>query len=596
MKRPGGFTVSGLGLSLCCLALWNCAHVEAPPGGPPDKLPPYVAGVFPAPEQTQVDREAKIRLQFSEWIKSDLTADRIVLNPALPGKLRLDVDGTLLTLAHDSLFRANTTYGLYFPNAVQDMAGLSMDSSFRLAFSTGPSLDSAVLSGRLFLSAGKPVKDAWVGLYPRLREAAIPRRGQRRKMPWPDSIPNPWREKPLYLEPCDSLGRFDFRNLTPGHYGVLGFIDANHNHLPDAGENIAVGPAGIRVGPSAPPSLVMRLGDSDTSSLKLVQTTWVPAGMPGPKSKRVSGALRLKFNRNLAWPQASEPRFYRMWPLGDSASFRPVSVDLNPDRELELWLKDLETSQRYGLSLNGLKDEAGGALDTSRANATFEVTPPTDSTPMAFSLWLRPDLVGPPVKAGAEPMVGMREVLVRASQPLPDSAFEQLAGRWKVRLDSVPLTAKAERAGAFSIRLSWPAPKDSGKAIDIGMQGIRLPTDTSTASPPVQPVGRLNLLKPSQWAKLTLQVDAAILGWTAELKRIKGPESRVFRLSQSQSVLDSLAPGIWTLAFFADQNGDGHWFPGKAFPWSSQEPASNWPDTLDLQANNPGRSLKLDGR
>lgn len=589
-----GARVFGASIFFAVWAWVGCAHVEAPPGGPPDKIPPYVAGVFPQPGQTQVPRDVAIQIQFSEWIKAEGLQQRIVLNPALPGKLRVEAQGEGLLIRSDSLLRANTTYRLVLPAQIKDMAGLGMDSAFNLIFSTGPALDSGVIAGRVFATDATKLNTVWVALYLEAREQALPRRGQKKKLPWPDSSANPWREKPTVLSLCDSSGAFRLTGLAPGRYGLLAFVDANQNQLPDNGEAMGIGSSAIRVQGSEAPWQSLKLSSQDTMALKLAKATWVAAA--NLDSGHVAGAVKVNFSRQPAWPRSTQIAAYSVTAGETGEEMHPKSIGLSPEGDVELWFPRLPRSARLTLRVRGLIDEAGRGLDTARASQGFETQPRSDSLPNQFTLWASNAQNGRPQAISKDTTSPGETLLLRGSLPLSDSAFTALQTDLSVRADSLVLPVTLSRQGPYALSLTWKAWPATAKALYVGQASKSpLPTDTSRPAPKVSPIGRVNWLEKDQGGAVKITLGPRYQGWTAWMSRKGSLDTRVQRLPTAENRVESLLPGVWRLWLWGDQDGDGAWHPGRLHPWQSQEPAIAWPDTVLIKAGEEAGPIRLDG-
>jgi len=70
------------------LFLAGCATVEAPSGGPEDKLPPRVAGIYPHPNSVNQSTELLIKVQFDEWISSTVPRSAITISPPIEKKMQ----------------------------------------------------------------------------------------------------------------------------------------------------------------------------------------------------------------------------------------------------------------------------------------------------------------------------------------------------------------------------------------------------------------------------------------------------------------------------------------------------------------------------
>ncbi len=65
-----------------------CATQVAPSGGPEDKLPPRVAGVYPAPNTTNHPNELMVKLEFDEWINASIPRSAVSISPPIDKTLR----------------------------------------------------------------------------------------------------------------------------------------------------------------------------------------------------------------------------------------------------------------------------------------------------------------------------------------------------------------------------------------------------------------------------------------------------------------------------------------------------------------------------
>jgi Bacterial Ig-like domain len=580
----------------------GCAHVEPPPGGPVDKIPPYVVGVFPAPAQTEVSRDAEITLKFSEWVRSEGIQSRVALSPTLPGKVRVESDGDQLVFRHDSLFRENTTYRMVLPVDLKDMNGVALDSAFELVFSTGKAIDSGVLEGRFFQWPKGKLQQAWVALYSHNRQGLVARRGEKRKAPWPDSVVQAWREKPTYLTSVDSSGGFRFGALAPGRYGVLGFMDANQNQLPDNGEAMGIGPAGILIGDVTPPDLSMRMAPLDTQKLRLTKVTWVPA--TDSSEGFLAGALKVGFNRFPAWNKAELLDAFLVSPVTTEQGFKafraqPEASAMSPEGDLELWFPKLPANQRLMLKASQLTDAEGLPLDTSRSSLTFEAVPPPagNKAMPKWTLWNTDASTRKPMSFTKENLPPVSSLLLRADMPIPDSLFRAWSGKWELKVDSIPVSLSSKREGPYGVRLSWSLPKKSLKSFSLARlpDTASSPADSSKAKPPSPTqMGQWVALDSTQWSSIKLKPDSHWLGWTGILRRESSDDSRQFRLGTGNEIkIDSLVPGVWRLSVYADQNGSGSWNSGSLYPWQSQEPTAYWTDSLKLEAGQAAGPVSI---
>ena len=92
--------------SLLSALLVACATQVAPSGGPEDKLPPRVAGVYPAPNTTNHPNELMVKLEFDEWINASIPRSAVSISPP-PFKV------PSLSIFTAWTYQANVTMALY---------------------------------------------------------------------------------------------------------------------------------------------------------------------------------------------------------------------------------------------------------------------------------------------------------------------------------------------------------------------------------------------------------------------------------------------------------------------------------------------------
>ncbi|MCK9291801.1 MAG: Ig-like domain-containing protein [Bacteroidales bacterium] len=204
------------------LLLSRCANPVMPLGGEKDITPPRVVNSMP--ENYAVNfNEKSITITFDEYIKLDKISQQALISPPLSENPEYRIKGRNLQIIFPEKLRENTTYSLFFGNAIVDMNENNPLESYRFIFSTGPVLDSMSLAGKLnYAFDDKAAADAFVMLY-RTELDSIPR----------DSLPH--LSKPYYLARADKNGEFLFRNLRHEPYWMYALEDKNSNFLYDKG-------------------------------------------------------------------------------------------------------------------------------------------------------------------------------------------------------------------------------------------------------------------------------------------------------------------------------------------------------------------------
>ena len=127
----------------------GCANTSAAPaGGPKDTIPPLLIATIPDINQKQVSTSLKkVELQFNEYVKITDANKNIMLSPPQDKNptIRTKGKGVVVELQNELL--PNTTYSLYFGNAIQDNNEGNPFPVFALSFSTGQTVDSLMYSG-----------------------------------------------------------------------------------------------------------------------------------------------------------------------------------------------------------------------------------------------------------------------------------------------------------------------------------------------------------------------------------------------------------------------------------------------------------------
>lgn len=201
-------------LSLLIIAA-SCANPVAPTGGPKDTKPPRI--IESAPENGSVHfRSKEIKIWFDEFVQLKGLQQQFISSPPFDKTPDVRIKGKSLVIRLEEELRPNTTYTLFFGDAISDFNEGNPISNFRYFFSTGPVLDSMELSGTVFNARTlKPEKEVLVMLYDT----------------YTDSVP--MQQKPYYISRTDKNGHFHFTNLRDIPYKIFTLRDVNANLIYD---------------------------------------------------------------------------------------------------------------------------------------------------------------------------------------------------------------------------------------------------------------------------------------------------------------------------------------------------------------------------
>lgn len=146
------------------LILWSCANIGMPEGGPFDMMPPKLISADPGERATMVSSQ-RMTLHFDEFVKIN-GQDKIIISPPQAQQPLITARGKSIHIKLVDSLRPNSTYSIYFDDAIVDNNEDNPLVNFGYMFSTGKTIDSMQMQG-LVLSAEtlEPVPNALVGAY-----------------------------------------------------------------------------------------------------------------------------------------------------------------------------------------------------------------------------------------------------------------------------------------------------------------------------------------------------------------------------------------------------------------------------------------------
>jgi len=196
--------------SILFLILGGCANVAMPTGGPRDKTPPEL--VYSIPNNNQLDYKAKsIELSFNEDVKLKDPKEEILIVPTIGKNTLFTVKKRKLIIEPELEWLPNTTYSINFREGVQDITEGNPAENLRLAFSTGPTIDSLYINGS--------IKDIFTEKIPEKITIAI----------FQSDTFDIFKHTPTYFTKSNKEGLFSIPNLKSGNYFIYAFDDKNKN-------------------------------------------------------------------------------------------------------------------------------------------------------------------------------------------------------------------------------------------------------------------------------------------------------------------------------------------------------------------------------
>jgi len=198
----------------------SCAQESMPTGGKKDTTPPAIISSLP-PNGSPGFTGNKFELKFSEFVVLKEINKQLLISPPVKETPDFHLKGKSLTVKFKEELKSNTTYSVYFGDAIQDLTEGNPIHNFTYIFSTGDHVDSLSLTGQVVEAFDlQPVEGAMVMLYSDINDT-IPL----------DSLP--LTVSPYYLSKTDKEGKFQFDGLADNHYLIFALMDQNSNNIFD---------------------------------------------------------------------------------------------------------------------------------------------------------------------------------------------------------------------------------------------------------------------------------------------------------------------------------------------------------------------------
>lgn len=205
----------------------KCAHPGNPIGGPKDVTPPQVVETNPENGSAQFISD-RFKITFDEYVTLVEIQQRALISPPMEDLPDFRIKGKSVHVKFNENLKSNTTYSVYFGDAIVDITEKNPLLNYTYIFSTGDYVDSLSFAGHIISAFDlKPVEGTFVMLYRNNNDTIAF-----------DSLP--YMVVPYYLSKTDADGRFQFSGLSDDYYLLFALSDKNSNFIFDQpGEEIA---------------------------------------------------------------------------------------------------------------------------------------------------------------------------------------------------------------------------------------------------------------------------------------------------------------------------------------------------------------------
>lgn len=190
----------------------QCANQTSPGGGPQDKKPPELVSSNPSNNQKNFSGKT-VELVFDEYIKLKSPDEEVLISPSIGKDIKYTARKNKVVISTKATWKENTTYSIAFRESIQDITESNPANNLRLAFSTGPTIDSLQIGGRVTELFKEEIPDKiTVAIYTS------------------DTF-NIFKHIPTYFTKAGKDGKFSIQNLKHGSYYIYAFDDKNKNLL-----------------------------------------------------------------------------------------------------------------------------------------------------------------------------------------------------------------------------------------------------------------------------------------------------------------------------------------------------------------------------
>jgi len=205
--------------ALASTFFWNCARELTPTGGPKDTLAPQITKMKPLNYSKNFSGK-RVAIHFDEYVSLEAITENLIVSPPVETKPEVRQKGKKIIINFSNCeFKDSTTYSLDFGESIKDLNEGNVFRNFAYIFSTGNSIDSLRIQGRIRDALTNEVpKPVFVLLYSNLTDSA------------------PATELPDYVARTNNKGKFIFQTLREGAYRVIATDDINRNYMNDQPE------------------------------------------------------------------------------------------------------------------------------------------------------------------------------------------------------------------------------------------------------------------------------------------------------------------------------------------------------------------------
>lgn len=582
--------------ALCAALAWSCASIGTPSGGPRDEDPPKFVSSTPPQGAVEVTPQKAV-LTFDELVNLKDAFSKVVVSPPSATTPRVSSLGRRVTVEFRDTLLPNTTYTVDFGDAIVDNNEGNKLENFIYTFSTGPVLDSLMVSGMVLGASDlAPEAGIYVGLHTNPEDSAFTKTRFDR------------------IAKTNEEGKFVIGGLAPGRYRIYALDDRDNNLAWTSPEetlafyDYIIEPASERT--VATDTIFDLLTGTVDTIVKRERTRFVPNNIllrsynTGFRQQYITKYERVDSTRiNLIFnaPADSMATVDILTPQGGAARASDVAVIERSatNDTLALWIHDRDIIATDTLRL---------AVTYLRADSVYNMVPVNDTLRVITQ---RPNVKTPKVVKNKK-----EEVADTLPAPVPTIILKALNGKpevyesftleapvpldtfirgmvhlefkedtiWKAVADFDPGGIATDSLNPRRLRISHPWEFETQYRITVdslaGKDIYGIFTDDLTAEFTIRAESEYGTIK---FNLSNFGTDT--IPHFVDLLDSNGKTLRTGMLENGSITFRYLMPGKYNARVVEDTNGNGRWDPGIFEQGVQPDVAYYYPETIDLKAN-----------
>ncbi|MFC1692779.1 Ig-like domain-containing protein [Candidatus Latescibacterota bacterium] len=253
-----------LAITVIYFIVFSCAKQGFPPGGPEDRISPFLADSTPASQAVGVSTDLPVVLEFSESMNEESIENNLFIVPIPQSwpELEWKSRSKELIIRFNQPLRENTTYVISIGSSARDMRNNQLDDSIMLPFSTGDMIENGKIRGKVIpyhFFDDKKENNSGVDV------VAF-------NMNNSPADPDPGNDIPSYMTQSGSEGTYEIVGLSGGLYRLFAIGDRDQDGFYTEGyDMIGVAPHDVSIaeGDSVVFAPDITISEHDTSHVQL---------------------------------------------------------------------------------------------------------------------------------------------------------------------------------------------------------------------------------------------------------------------------------------------------------------------------------------